>query len=579
MSNTDLEHLRHSLAHLMAAAVLELWPDAKPTIGPVIENGFFYDFDFGDPISENDLLSIETKMKEILPTWDEFREEKIGEKEAKKIFAKNPYKLELIKELANEELTIYKSGNFTDLCRGGHIDSAKKINPNSFKLTHIAGAYWRGDEKNKMLTRIYGVAFTTEKELGDYLIMIEEAKNRDHRKLGKDLKIFFFDDLVGKGLPLWLPRGTIIKNEIEKMVFEVEEKYGYQRVSTPNLAKEQLYLMSGHLPYYKDSMYPAMTMDDGIYYLKAMNCPHHHIIFKSEPRSYRDLPIRLAEYGTCHRNELSGTLAGLLRVRTMQMNDAHIYCTKDQIEDEFKKVMEMTLAYFKIFGLDDYWFQLSKWDPKNKEKYINEPENWEFAEEVLRKILKKLDVKFIEAEDEAAFYGPKVDVLFKSIIGRKETMSTIQLDFAAKKRFKLTYTDRDGKDNNEVFVIHRAPLSTHERFIAFLLEHYSGAFPLWLSPVQVAVLTIADTFEKYGQDVCEKIKSAGIRCEGDFRDESIGKKIRESELQKIPYLLIIGQKEITAGKVAVRRRNLGDIGQMEPDGLVADLKKEIELKK
>jgi threonyl-tRNA synthetase len=504
MSKSDpnyLEHLRHSAAHLLAAAVMDLYPDAKRTIGPAIENGFYFDFDFGDrKISEEDFPKIEAKMKEILPEWKGFEREEVSAEEAKARYPGNLYKEELINEFANEgqTLTFYKSGPYSDLCRGGHVQ-----HPNSelkhFKLLSIAGAYWRGNEKNKMLTRIYGTVFPTKVELEDYLLQLEEAKKRDHRKIGKDQELFFIDDVVGKGLVMWLPNGTIIKNEVEEFAKEKEAAAGYVRVSTPHIAKEELFLTSGHLPYYKDSMYPPMVMDDGTYYLKAMNCPHHHRIYGYRPRSYKELPLRLAEYGMCYRNELSGTLAGLLRVRALAMNDAHMYCRKEQIKEEFAGVMKLTMDYFETFGLKNYWFRLSKWSPEHTEKYINEPENWEYCEQVLREVLEEMKVPFVEAEDEAAFYGPKVDVQFKSVIGREETMSTIQLDFAAKKRFDLKYIDETGAENNEVFVIHRAPLSTHERFMAFLIEHFAGAFPTWLSPIQAVVIPISQDHNEYAR--------------------------------------------------------------------------------
>ena len=476
------DEIRHSLAHLLAAAVLKKYPKTKLGIGPVIEHGFYYDFKTPMPLTPEDLKELETTMRDYIKQSLPFKGKKVTPAEAKKLFSlkgrEQPFKLELIEEFKKDKkpLTVYATGEiFLDLCRGGHVKNTKEINPDAFTLTHLAGAYWRGDEKKAQLTRVYGLAFETKKELDEHLAMLEEAKRRDHRKLGAELDLFTFDDLVGKGLPLWLPHGTILKNQIEQCAIEMEERYGYERVSTPHLAKEELYLTSGHLPYYKEGMYPAMTMDDGTYYLKSMNCPHHHLIYKARPRSYRDLPLRFAEYGTVYRNELSGTLAGLLRVRMLSMNDAHIYCTKDQIEEEFKKVIALNLEYFKLFGLTHYWFRLSKWDPKRKGKYINEPANWKLTESVLRKILKEMNVPFTEVADEAAFYGPKVDVQFKSVIGREESLSTIQLDFAAKKRFGLSYVDKNGKENNEVFVIHRAPLSTHERFIAFLLEHYAGS--------------------------------------------------------------------------------------------------------
>jgi len=548
-NNGQVEKIRHSCAHVLAQAVKELYPKSKLGIGPVIENGFYYDFDNLE-IKEENLKRIEDKMRETTRKDYKFVESRKTRNESQIILKDEPYKLELLKDLKDDEITFYQDSDFIDLCKGPHVNSTKEIK--FFKLTKLAGAYWKGDSKNKMLTRIYGTAFENEKELNEYLKQQEEAEKRNHIKLGRELGIFMISDLVGKGLPIWLPKGNIIKEEIEKLVKEKEEKAGYIRVTTPHLGKKELYLKSGHLPYYKDSMYPEMEMDDGKYYLKAMNCPHHHLVYKHEIRSYRDLPLRIAEYGVCYRNELSGTLAGLLRVRMLAMNDAHIYCTKEQIENEFKNVIKLVQEYYEIFELRDYWFRLSKWDPKNKEKYINEPENWEYTENILRKVLKELDVKFFEVEDEAAFYGPKVDIQFKAVTGREETMSTIQLDFAAKERFDLTYQDKDGTENKDVFVIHRAPLSTHERFMAFLIEHFAGKFPVWLSPVQIRILSIADRNVRYARDVLKKLSIEGFRVELDDRNESISKKVKDAQLQNIPLTITIGDKEIENKTLAVR---------------------------
>lgn len=586
----QLHNVRHSLSHLLATAVLETYPTTKLGIGPVIENGFYYDFEFSKPINDEALSQLEKRMRELIKEKLSFSKKSITPLQATKLFKNAPYKRGLVADLKKQKksLTIYETTSgtgktkkvlFTDLCSGPHVKNTSEINFDGFKLMSIAGAYWRGDEKNKMLTRIYGVAFGSKQELDEYIALQEEAKRRDHRKLGKELGIFHFDDMVGKGLALWLPNGTIMKNEVEKLAIELEEEYEYKRVSTPHLAKKELYLTSGHLPYYEDSMYPKMVMDDGTYYLKAMNCPHHHIIYKAEPRSYKDLPLRLAEYGTCYRNELSGTLAGLLRVRSLQMNDAHIYCTKDQIEEEFKKVIELTLRYFKIFGLSNYWFRLSKWDPKNKKKYFNEPSSWNYAESILRKILKESNVPFFEASNEAAFYGPKVDVQFKSIIGREETMSTIQLDFAAKKRFGLFYKDANGKDNNEVFVIHRAPLSTHERFMAFLIEHYAGDFPTWLSPVQVSILPVSERHAAYAHQIQSELKKAKVRASVDDASETLGKRIRNAELIKIPYVLVVGDKEIESKSVNVRTRHQKETKTIPANTFVETIKKEIQERK
>lgn len=553
---SELEKLRHSATHLLAAAVLELRPDAKPTIGPAIDDGFYYDFAFDKPFSNEELPLVEKKMRELISSWKEFSRKEVSAEAAREQFAHNPYKLELIDEIVSkgEPVTLYKSGEFEDLCRGGHVENPASDLKN-FKLLSVAGAYWRGSEKNAMLTRIYGTAFFSQAELDEFVQQKEEAKMRDHRKLGAELDLFFIDEMVGKGLIMWLPKGTILRDEIEKLAREKEEEAGYQRVVSPHIAREELYLTSGHLPYYKESMYPPMVMDDGTYYLKAMNCPHHHRMYAHQPHSYRDLPLRLAEYGTCYRNELSGTLAGLLRVRAMAMNDAHMYCTKDQIKSEFAGVIKLVQEYFSIFGLENYWFRLSKWDPAHTEKYINEPENWKYSEQVLREVLQEMNVEFVEANDEAAFYGPKVDVQFKSVIGREETMSTIQLDFVARKRFGLMYTDKDGSENNDVFVIHRAPLSVHERFLAFIIEHYAGKFPVWLSPVQAKILPITDSQIVYAHQVADQLKQAGVRVEIDDRAERLNAKIRDAQMEKVPYMLVVGGKEAEAGTVALRERD------------------------
>ncbi len=570
MSDEKLEIMRHSAAHLMAAAVAELYPKAKFGVGPTVENGFYYDILTKKPISEDDLEKIEKKMQEIVKRGDKYTREEMPIDKAIKMFGKlsQDYKVELLTDLkekgttkiSNEEaqdvgkspdkVSIYKTGKFVDLCRGPHVGSAKEIKV--FKLTSVAGAYWRGDEKNQMLTRIYGVAFDNKKDLKVYLHNLEEAKKRDHRKIGKEQGIFAYDEMSGKGLPLWLPKGTVIRNIIEQMVIKREAEAGYVRVVTPHLGKKELYLTSGHLPYYEDDMYPAMEMDDGTYYLRAMNCPHHHLVYKSSPRSYRDMPMRVAEYGTCFRNELSGTLAGLLRVREFTMNDAHIYCTKDQIKDEIKGVLELTIGFFKMFGFEDYWFRLSKWDPKHKEKYINEPKNWKYTEKVIQEVLDEMGVEYVEADDEAAFYGPKVDGQFRTVVGREETLSTVQLDFAAKSRFELKYVDSKGKENNDVFVIHRAPLSTHERLMAFLIEHYAGAWPVWLAPVQVKMISVGADHAEFAQELASEFTGHGIRVEVDDSDETVGNKIRKAAKEKVPFTVVLGDKEKDGADLQVR---------------------------
>lgn len=589
-NKSDLWKMRHTAEHVLHQAVKELYPDIHLAMGPATGEGFYFDFDSSPEgkaavkISEDDFPKIEQRMQEIIDKNLPLIKQEVSLAEARQLFADNPYKLEWLDEIEEkgELVTIFwtgepnQPGSMVDLCAGPHVASTGEVK--AFKLLSVAGAYWRGSEKNKMLTRIYGTAFFTQQELDEYLAQRAEIEKRDHRRLGQELELFFIDEMVGKGLIMWLPKGTIIKDEVEKLAKEKEAAAGYVRVSTPHIAKDELFLTSGHLPYYKDSMYPPMEMDDGTYYLKAMNCPHHHRIFVHRPRSYKELPLRIAEYGTCYRNELSGTLAGLLRVRGLTMNDAHMYCRKDQIKDEFKAVMQLTMDYFNIFGLNDYWFRLSKWSPDHTDKYINEPANWEFSQQVLREVLEEMNVKFVEADDEAAFYGPKVDVQFKSVTGREETMSTIQLDFLAKERFGLSYVDADGKENHEVFVIHRAPLSVHERFMAFLIEHYAGAFPLWLSPVQVALVPISEDQHDFAKKVQSQLEGQGVRVEMMAEAESMQNKIRKAAKHKVPYTLIIGKKEVAEQAVSVRQRGNKDLGVMPVDQFIAQAKQEIDSK-
>jgi threonyl-tRNA synthetase len=543
------EIFRHSSSHLLAHAIKRLYPYAKPTIGPPVEEGFYYDFD-DLKVSEDDLPRIEEEMRKIVSeNYSVERIEYRTQGDAVAAFKDNLYKVEMIQG-HEEGSSAYKEGDFLDLCRGPHVPRTGMLK--AVKLMKLAGAYWRGDAKNKQLTRIYGITFPEEKQLKDYLSLLEEAEKRDHKRIGKEMEIYMLHELVGKGLPIWLPNGEIIRREIEKFAVECEEKDGYVRVATPHMAKQELFLQSGHLPHYKESMYPPMVMDDGTYYLKAMNCPIHHLVFNHRSRSYRELPLRIAEYGTCYRNELSGSLSGLLRVRMLSMNDAHIYCTKDQIADEFKRVLNLTLNYYTTFGFKDFSFRLSLGDPENKGKYIDEPENWAFAEAELRRIVKELKLPCVEGAGEAAFYGPKIDIQFKTIIGREESMSTIQLDFAAKSRFSLHYADNQGKESSDVFVIHRAPLSTHERFIAFLIEHCAGKFPLWLAPVQVVLMTITDNQREYAHALEAELKEHHIRVEIDDRSESMPKKVRDSQGAKIPLMITLGDKEVTNHTVAIR---------------------------
>ncbi len=577
--NEHLSNYRHTLAHLLAKAVLETYPDAKPTIGPAIDNGFYYDFDFPTPISDKDLLALEKKMRSLLKDWVKFEHKEVSEKEAKDHFKNNPYKLELIDEVIKkgEKITFYTCGGFTDLCRGGHLENpAKEIRADSFKLTHIAGAYWRGDEKNKMLTRIYGLAFESKNDLEEYEKMRVEAEKRDHRKLGKELEIFAFDEDVGPGLPLWLPNGGAIIEELEKLGRETEFNAGYQRVRTPHIARDSMYLKSGHLPYYEESMFPPMEYEGGKYYLKAMNCPHHHKIFDAVPKSYRDLPLRLAEYGTCYRHEKSGELFGLMRVRMLEMNDAHIYCTEEQFASEFQAVNEMYIRYFKIFGVEKYVMRFSTHDPKKLgKKYVNEPELWKKTEDMVRKVLVDSKIPFVEVANEAAFYGPKIDVQVWSAIGREFTLATNQVDFAVPARFNLTYTDKDGKKKNPL-CIHRAPLSTHERFIGFLIEHYGGNFPLWLAPIQVKVIPIGEAHHAKANEIYNILRKEMIRAEIDLTDESFGKKIRSAKVMRIPYFIIIGDKDIAAGKVTLESRDVGQVGQLGEGDVLERIVREIK---
>lgn len=567
----------HSSAHLMAEAVESMFPGVKFWVGPALDKGFYYDMDLGDKkLTEEDLLQLEKKMNELSKQQNVYVRKEISKNEAVSYFQEkgDEYKLDLLQNLADGEITFYTQGNFTDLCRGPHIPHTGLIK--AIKLTSISGAYWKGDEKNKMLTRVYGVTFPSNKELEEYLVMLEEAKKRDHRKLGKELSIFTMDDDVGPGLPLWLPNGTIIIEELEKLAKETEQAAGYKRVVTPHIAKESMYLTSGHLPYYQDSMYPPMELDGTKYYLKAMNCPHHHKIFAAEPKSYKDLPLRLAEYGTCYRYEQSGELFGLMRVRCLHMNDAHIYCTKEQFYQEFKAVNDMYLKYFKIFGIDKYVMRLSLHDPaKLGKKYVDEPELWKETEALVRDVLIRTNTPFVEVQDEAAFYGPKIDVQIWSAIGREFTLATNQVDFAQGRRFKLEYTNQENKADTPL-IIHRAPLGTHERFIGFLLEHYAGKFPLWLAPIQVKVLPISDKFLPYAQTISQELKNADIRAEVDDRNEKIGKKIRDTELLRVPYMLVVGEKEMNEGKVAIRRQGKGDTGTATIAEFVSNAKSEIK---
>ena len=570
----------HSSAHLMAEAVEGMFPGVKFWVGPPVENGFYYDMDLGDKkLSEEDLAAIEKKMNELAKKNNQYVRKEMPKADAIKYFTEkgDEYKLDLLQNLNDGEITFYTQGNFTDLCRGPHIPNTGLIK--AIKLTNIAGAYWKGDEKNKQLTRLYGVTFPSQKELDEYLALLEEAKKRDHRKLGKELGIYTMDDDVGPGLIMWMPNGTVIIEELEKLAKETEHEAGYKRVVTPHIAKESMYITSGHLPYYADSMYPPMEMEGEKYYLKSMNCPHHHKIYAAEPKSYRDLPYRVAEYGTVYRYEQSGELFGLMRVRCLHMNDAHIYCTKEQFEEEFRAVNEMYLKYFKVFGIDKYVMRLSLHSAdKLGKKYVNEPQLWIETEQMVRQVLINSKIPFVEVQDEAAFYGPKIDVQIWSVIGREFTLATNQVDFSQGRSFKLEYTTPDNQTETPL-IIHRAPLGTHERFIGFLLEHYAGKLPVWLAPVQVKVLPISDKFLDYAKSVAGKLKKSDIRAEVDDRNEKIGKKIRDTELMRVPYMLVVGEKEMTENKVAVRRQGKGDLGVKDVTEFLNEIRIEVQERK
>lgn len=567
----------HSSAHLMAEALEFYYPGVKFWVGPPVDHGFYYDVDLGDKvISPEDFKKIEDKMVELAKQNNVFTRKETPKIEAIKYFTEkgDEYKLDLLNNLADGNITFYTQGNFTDLCRGPHIPHTGMIK--AVKLMNIAGAYWKGDENNRQLTRIYGITFPKQKELDEYLHMLEEAKKRDHRKLGKELEIFIFDDDVGPGLPLWLPNGAVIIEQLEKLAKQTEQEAGYKRVRTPHIAKSSMYKTSGHLPYYAESMYPPMILEGEQYYLKPMNCPHHHKIFGSLNASYRDLPVRLAEYGTCYRYEQSGELFGLMRVRSLQMNDAHIYCTKEQFADEFRAVNDMYLKYFKIFNIEKYVMRFSTHEPsKLGKKYVDNSALWIETEDMVRRVLIDSKIPYVEVADESAFYGPKIDVQVWSAIGREFTLATNQVDFAVPERFGLTFRNSHNELETPI-CIHRAPLGTHERFIGFLIEHFAGNFPLWLSPRQVIVLPISDKFNGYAKKVSQLLNNSDIRTLVDERDEKIGKKIRDSEIKKIPYMLIVGEKEEKDGVVSVRQHGKGDTGSMSTEAFTKLVENEIK---
>ena len=577
---SNLANKQHSLAHLLAAAVLEKFPDAKLGVGPAIENGFYYDFVLPTSLSPDDLPAIEARMKELAKANLGFEHQEMNFAEAKSFFEQRnqPFKVELINDIekfgstkleeqmdeidnSNGKVSLYQTGEFIDLCRGGHIENTSELDVDAFMLEKIAGAYWRGDEKNPMMTRIYGLAFESKADLEKHLAVLEEAKKRDHRKLGEELDLFHFDESIGKGLPIWLPKGNLIKEELENWAKDTETEWGYQRVTTPIITKQDLFYTSGHLPLYKDSMYAPLQIEDENYYIKPMNCPFHHKTFAARPKSYRDLPVRLAEYGWCHRYEDSGSLFGLMRVRGMQMNDAHIYVQKENAVEEFVKVIKLHEYYYKTLGITEYEMELALRDPNNMDKYHGEEQDWADAEKMTIEAMELSGVPYKVVNEGAAFYGPKMDFQIYSSIGRSFTASTNQLDLFMGKRFELEYIDQDGQRKTPA-VIHRAPLGTHERFIGFLIEHFAGNFPVWLSPVQAVILPISDKHTAYAEQVVAELKAVmpKLRIEIDIRSESVGKRIREGASQKVPYLLVVGDKEAADNKVAVRGRGEQDLG-------------------
>ncbi len=624
---TDIERLRHSTAHVLATAILRIWPEAQFAAGPPVENGFYYDLDLGHRISPEDFEKIEAEMKKIVKENQVFEKVVVSREEALALGRSgrlaalaergepSRFKLDIIENIPEgEEISLFKNGEFMDLCAGPHVMRTGNIG--AFRLTHVASAYYKGDENNPQLQRIYGTAFKNKTELEAYFTMVEEAKKRDHRKLGRELELFAFDDDVGPGLPLWLPRGTVLIEELERLAKETEFAAGYERVRTPHLARENMYLTSGHLPYYAESMYPPMHLpvehardagaererlraalptagaDDAAldtlleeveklfserpadrYYLKAMNCPHHHKIFGAVPRSYRDLPLRLAEYGTCYRYEQSGELFGLMRVRSMQMNDAHIYCTEEQFEAEFNAVNQMYLKYFKLFGVEKVLMRFSTHDPeKLGQKYVNEPELWLKTEAMVRNVLIKSGIDYVEVPNEGAFYGPKIDVQVWSAIGKEFTIATNQVDFAVPRRFGLVYKDRDNTEKTPL-CIHRAPLGTHERFIGFLIEHFAGNFPLWLAPVQVRILPIGDEepLLEYARSIQNELRAAGVRAELDATTDKINGKVLRAENAKVHTMLVLGRRDLEAGAVSVRLHGKGNLGARPRAEVVAEL--------
>lgn len=575
-SKEGLDILRHSSAHLMAQALKRLYKDVKLGVGPVIEEGFYYDIDMPETLTPEDLPKIEKEMKRIIEENLDINRVEVTREEAVSRYKEigDELKLELLEDIPEgDTISIYEQGEFFDLCRGVHVPSTSKVK--KFKLLTINGAYWRGDSDNKMLQRIYGTAFSKQSQVDDYLKLLEERKERDHRKLGKELGIFTVNQKVGQGLPLWLPKGATIRRTVERYIVDIEERLGYDHVYTPMLGSVDLYKTSGHWDHYQDDMFPVLKMDNEDLVLRPMNCPHHMMIYKHEKHSYRNLPLRIAELGTMHRHEMSGALAGLQRVRAMTLNDAHIFCRPDQLKGEFIRVVELIQAVYKDFGIEDYYFRLSYRDPEDKEKYVDNDEMWEKAQAMLKEAVDDMAVDYVEADGEAAFYGPKLDVQVKTALGKDETLSTVQMDFHLPNRFDLTYVGEDGKDHRPV-VIHRGVVSTMERFVAFLIEEYKGAFPTWLAPVQVQAIPVSDVHMDYVRKVEDELKKAGVRVNVDVRGEKLGYKIREAQMQKIPYLLVLGDKEIESNGVNVRRYGQKETEEMSLDQFIKNIKEDIE---
>ena len=578
-SDEALEVLRHSTAHLMAQALKRLYGDVKFGVGPVIDGGFYYDFDMDEKVSSDDFEKIEKTMKQIVDENHKIERKVVSREEAKSFFKDDPYKLELIDAISEDEsVTLYSQGEFTDLCRGVHVPSTSKIK--EFKLLSTAGAYWRGDSNNKMLQRIYGTAFFDKKDLKAHLEMLEERRERDHRRIGKDLELFTNNQLVGAGLPLWLPNGATIRREIERYIVDKEVSMGYDHVYTPVLANVELYKTSGHWDHYRDDMFPPMKLDETEeMVLRPMNCPHHMMVYNNRPHSYRELPIRIAELGTMHRYEASGAVSGLQRVRGMTLNDSHIFVRPDQIKDEFKRVVNMIQEVYSDFGFEDYTFRLSYRDPEDKEKYMDDDEMWNKAETMLKEAVDEMGLPYVEAIGEAAFYGPKLDVQVKTAMGKEETLSTAQIDFLLPERFELTYIGSDGENHRPV-VIHRGVVSTMERFVAFLTEETKGAFPTWLAPKQVEIIPVnVDLHYDYARNLQDELKSQGVRVEIDDRNEKMGYKIREAQMQKIPYQIVVGDKEVENNQVNVRKYGSQDQETVEKDEFIWNLVDEIRLKK